>query len=477
MSAAAYPVKVDASLDPGLSRWLWLVKWVLAIPHYIVLALLWVAFVVLSVVAFFAILFTGRYPRAIFDFNVGVLRWTWRVQYYAYGALGTDRYPPFSLRDDPGYPARLEIEYPERLSRGLVLVKWWLLAIPQYIIVGLLAGGGLFAAARLGQHASSSWPGLIGVLVLIAGVMLACTGRYPAELFDLVLGLNRWVLRVAAYAGLMTDKYPPFRLDLGGHEPAGLVSLGRPGGVDLRKHSAGTEPPGDRRPAAGPPATPRGWTAGRIVSVVFGSVAVLIAAGLLAGAAGALWADQTHRVDGYVTTPAVSYSTGRYALATEPIVLPGAGWNWVRSSVIGKIRIQVATPGSATTIFVGIARAAAVDRYLTDVRYATISGSAGNALVPTHHGTKAPEPPGMSKIWAVRATGTGHLALTWSAPPGTWVVVAMNPDASPGVSVRADVGATMPGLPWVEAGLLAVGAALLICGVLLIAVPIRRAGQ
>jgi hypothetical protein len=177
-----------------------------------------VAFAVLSVAAFFAILSTGRYPRAIFEFNVGVLRWSWRVAYYAYGALGTDRYPPFTLADDPAYPARLHIEHPQHLSRGLVLVKWWLLAIPQYLIVGLFAGSGTIAASHIGT-------GLIGILVLVAGVILAVTGSYPQKVFDLVLGMNRWVLRVAAYAGLMTDQYPPFGLDPGGPDPGSTLTV------------------------------------------------------------------------------------------------------------------------------------------------------------------------------------------------------------------------------------------------------------
>jgi uncharacterized protein DUF4389 len=141
MATPAYrPVRVEASLDEPLSPWLWLVKWLLVIPHYIVLTFLWLAFVVLTIVAFFAILITGRYPKGIFDFNVGVLRWTWRVWYYGYGALATDRYPPFTLADDPDYPAHVDIAYPGELSRWLVLVKWWLLVLPHYLIVGVFAG-------------------------------------------------------------------------------------------------------------------------------------------------------------------------------------------------------------------------------------------------------------------------------------------------------------------------------------------------
>jgi hypothetical protein len=206
----AYPVAVTGRLDEPLSRWLWLVKWVLAIPHWFVLAFLWLAFFVVTFIAFFAILVTARYPRALFDFNVGVLRWTWRVTYYGYGGLATDRYPPFTLAPDPTYPADLHVEYPERLSRGLVLVKWWLLAIPHYLIVAVFQGGWGFGHGGWGFVWSG---GVVGLLVFASALVLLVTGRYPTQLLDVVVGLQRWTYRVVAYAGLMRDEYPPFRLD------------------------------------------------------------------------------------------------------------------------------------------------------------------------------------------------------------------------------------------------------------------------
>jgi len=202
---------------------LWLVKWVLVIPHVVVLALLWLAVTVLTIAAGFAILFTGRYPRSIFDFNVGVMRWTWRVSFYATSAFGTDRYPPFSLAHDPQYPADFTVDYPDHLSRGLVLVKWWLLALPHYVIVAVFAGGWGIGSTGAWRIAGGGGGGLIALLSLIAVVVLAFKGRYPRSIFEFVMGLNRWCFRVLAYVALMTDTYPPFRLDSGGLDPGSVL--------------------------------------------------------------------------------------------------------------------------------------------------------------------------------------------------------------------------------------------------------------
>jgi uncharacterized protein DUF4389 len=482
MSATTYPVRVDARVDAPLSRWLWLVKWFLAIPHYFVLAFLWIAFFLLSIVAFFAILFTGRYPRAIFEFNVGVLRWTWRVQYYAYGALATDRYPPFSLQEDPGYPAHLHIDYPERLSRGLVLVKWWLLAIPHYIIVGLFAGGGVVAASRIGDQ-SYNWAGggLIGILVLVAAVILLFTGRYPDSIFGFVLGMNRWVLRVAAYAGLMTDAYPPFRLDAGGTDPGGITVSVALADTDV---ASGVEAPEatERRPGTSgeqPAPQPRqGWTASRVVSVAAGSALILLASGLLAGGAGTLWGMTKHDVGGYVTSSKATYITARYALVSETIRIPGNGIDGVARDLVGKVRIRVTATDPSKPVFLGVARAGAVHRYLSGVDYTTVRDFGSARVIDVSRlGSVVPETPGSMAIWAAKSAGAGTQTVVMRLSAGNWAVVVMSPDATPGLAVRADVGATAPVLPWAVGVMLAAGILAMGGGVLLIAIPVRRAGR
>jgi hypothetical protein len=206
----AHPVRIEGELTLPLSRWLWLVKWFLLIPHILILVFLWIAFILTTIGAFFVILFTGRYPQGIFDFNLGVLRWTWRVSFYSYSALATDRYPPFSLSEEPDYPARLYITYPSWQRKGLPLIGWWLLGIPQYALATVFVGGGV------------GWeggPGAVGSLVFVAAILLLFKNHYRQDVFDVVMGFNRWAMRVCAYGVLMTPEYPPFRFDPGAREP------------------------------------------------------------------------------------------------------------------------------------------------------------------------------------------------------------------------------------------------------------------
>lgn len=197
MNGGDGPVRVRGELDAPSHR-LWLVKWcVLAVPHYPILILLYLVYPVLTIVAGVAILFTGRYPRPIFDFNVGVLRWSWRVMNYRFPMNSTDKYPPFTLAPRPDYPGDLVVDYPGRLSRGAVLVKWWLLGLPQILLCWAMEP-------------------LLQALCVISAVWLLCTGSPHPGMFDLLMGIVRWRYRVAAYVSLMRDEYPPYRLDLGG---------------------------------------------------------------------------------------------------------------------------------------------------------------------------------------------------------------------------------------------------------------------
>jgi hypothetical protein len=466
----AYPVRLEGHLDPQLSRWLWLVKWLLAIPHYIVLFFLWIAFVVLTIVAFFAILFTGRYPRGIFDFNVGVLRWTWRVSFYSYGALGTDRYPPFTLDEAPDYAATLHVAYPERLSRGLVLVKWWLLAIPHYILVGIFLGGAGSAAGRAEDWGGWNWwyGGLIWALVLFAGVALLFMARYPGGLFDFVLGLDRWVARVVAYAGLMTDAYPPFRLDQGGDDPAGAMAVAR---------EAPAAPEGEPTPGAQttaqPVAAPRTRDgAGRVVLIAVGVLAALLSLGLLAGGTALVVVDQTQRdEDGFLMSPSEDFSAATYAIVSESVDVDIGGSEEAARAIFGDVRIR---SESDRDVFVGIAREADVEEYLSGVEHSVVTDIEREPEYSDRPGSAPASPPGAQEFWVASASGAGEQTLEWEPEDGNWNAVVMNSDASRGVASELSIGAELDAALWFGIVLLVVGAVLAALAAIAITAGARR---
>ena len=486
-----YPARVDGSLDPSLSRGLWLVKWLLLIPHFVVLTFLWLAFVGLTVVAFFAILITGRYPRAMFDFNVGVLRWSWRVHHYGYAALGTDRYPPFTLADVPGYPAHFDVVYPERLSRGLVLVKW-LLALPHYVIVAVFVGGGIWLGTR-GSGSDGAWDdgwgagGLVALLVLVAGIVLLFTGQYPRPVYDFVLGMDRWALRLAAYVGLMTDRYPPFRLDMGGPDPQSpRVAPTPPPPVGVAAEPVPVPAGGTPAAAAYPAAhRPGRWTGGRVVAVVIGAVLLFVSAGLLFTGGGLLWADQTQRDGDYLMSPTTEVSTGRYAVTSDDIVLDTGGAAWVLDDVIGRARVEARTVDEGTAIFVGVARSRDADAYLSGVGHHRAHDLGprwdgdvmGPGMMTDVQGGAPSAPPGDLDIWAEQASGTGTQVIDWRPRDGSWTVVVMRADGGAGIHVDMRVGATAPGLTWLAGGLLGGGVVLGLIGTLLVVLAVRSAQQ
>jgi len=452
--AAPLPARLEGHLERP-SRWLWLVKWLLVIPHYVVLGVLWCAFALLSLVAFGALLFSGRYPRGIFGFNVGVLRWSWRVAYYAFNANGTDRYPPFTLADVADYPARLAVDYPERQRKGLPLIGWWLLGIPHYLIACAFLGGGAAAAVWSATHEPGNLVaavGLIGLLVFSAVLVLLFRGQYPRAIFDLVLGLNRWVLRAGAYAALMTPEYPPFRLDPGENEP-GTVSI---------------TPTATLAPPASPPTTETAartgsWGAGRVTAVVLGSLAVLGGLATLAAGGTAVVFDQTQRdTSGYLMTDSSAYATNTYALVSDSYRTGAAGDVLVARDMLGTVRIRT---DSTRPVFVGIAGAAALDSYLAGVRREIATRfDANQSDFRVHQGGPPALPPTAKTFWSAHTVGTGTQTLTWTPRSGDWRIVIMNPDGSASIHTDLAIGARFPHLLWIGIGALGGGAFLLLLG-------------
>ena len=444
------PARLEGHLDRP-SRWLWLIKWLLVIPHYIVLVFLWAAFVLSTVAAFVVVLFTGRYPRSLFDLNVGVIRWSWRVGFYAFAANGTDRYPPFTLDDVPDYPARIEIDYPVQQRKGLRLIGWWLAGLSQYIVAGVFIGSGGAAGwtASTRSWGGSTWFGLIGLLVFVAVLVLLVRGEYPRTIFDFVLGLNRWVLRVVAYAAVMTPEYPPFRVDPGEDEPGATLTVSSPSSSAAESDDTGSA----QRPAAP-------WGPGRVAAVMLASLGLLIALAAVAAGTAGLVLDRTQRdANGYLMTPSRTYSTSTFALVSAGY-RGGTSNDWfVARDLLGTVRVRVT---ASRPVFVGIASGSGVRAYLGSVARADGTQFAPNADFRVRQGGSPSYPPARAHIWSASATGAGTRTLSWTPQAGNWRIVVMNADGTAVVRADVSIGARLPHLLAIAIAVLGFGILLLL---------------
>ncbi|WP_380166260.1 DUF4389 domain-containing protein [Jannaschia sp. R86511] len=470
------PVVVRARVDAPLSRWLWLVKWVLLVPHYLVLMLLSVAFVVVAVMALVAIVVTGRYPRDLFEFNLGVLRWSWRVAWYGYSGLGTDRYPPFTLAAVPDYPATLDIPYPEASPRGRSLLQWWLLPAPHYLLLAVLLSGvsWVVVADRLDQPGLTiGSSGLIGVLAFFAGVVLLTGRPYPKDLFGLLVGIDRYVLRVVAYASLMTTAYPPFRLDQSGDEPTApgsgptAVDLREPASNGIAGGAAPTSSPGAPDHATTDRATAR---TGAVLARVLGVLLILPGLALTGlGAVGLGSADDT--VDGaFVRSPTRLLETTTAAITTGPVELElGADPSAWLPDRWEELRLEV-TSTDDNPVFVGIAPRADVDAWLSGVAHDRVRTTGLNDAVLYDRIDGGPDAgaPTEQTFWVASSAGTGPQDVVWGLEAGEWVAVVAATDGTPGVSADVSVAARAPVVAWGSAAALAVGIPLLLGGLLLL---------
>lgn len=431
-----YPVRVEARPDESPSRWLWLVKWLLLIPHYLALLVLWTGLVIVTLLAYLSVLFTGRYPASIRAYNTGVLRWTWRVGYYGYQALGTDRYPPFTLADVPDHPARLHVDAGPPPPRWLPLVAW-LLAIPHLIILGGLTSATTWSSGD--GDARTTTFSVVGAALLIAGLALLFTGRYPRGLHDLLVGVARWNLRVAAYLTLLTPRYPPFRLDQGDTEPG----------------------PGPDDPPPAGPAHPAHSSAGPVIALVAGVLLMAPAVGLGTGGGVLLALDAGRDGAGYVTSPTIQLSSSTAAITAENLTIVDADL-WTRDVAdVGGLRVT-ATSSTGDDLFVGVAPQAAVDTWLAGTAHDELTGTTGGTTDYHRAGgtVRSVDDPVAQTFWLATAAGPGDVTLQWEVDSGQYAVVVANVDGNPGVAVDVRGAVQVPELAILGGGLLAAGIVL-----------------
>jgi hypothetical protein len=165
------------------------------IPHGFVLLFVALWSAILQFVAFWVILFTGRYPQSMFEFQVGMLKWGLRVSARMYNV--SDGYPAFGIKSTDEH-TDMVVSYPEKVNRGLVLLRLFFGIFYVYLPHGFIL---MFRA----------W--FVGILIFAAWWVVLFTGKYPDFMFDWVTGQLRWQYRVSLYMMYMTDTYPPFTGD------------------------------------------------------------------------------------------------------------------------------------------------------------------------------------------------------------------------------------------------------------------------
>lgn len=230
MTNGSYPARLDLDAPLKVANWRPLVHWLLAIPHLIVLYGLRILRSVLSLIAFFAVLFTKQVPEGIFNVIVMTRRYSWRTTSYVFWMR--EKYPPFDFtlaaQDDGTDPASLSVDYPRELNRWMPLVKW-LLAIPHYIILLFLGIGGVF-------------------VVILSFFIVLFTGKWPESFRSYLVGTQRWSFRVGTYVLFLRDEYPPFSLQDG----TGPTARDRPFPGEVPPPPPGTA----QGPAVPPPPPP-----------------------------------------------------------------------------------------------------------------------------------------------------------------------------------------------------------------------------
>jgi hypothetical protein len=195
-TSAPYPLQLEFHADRRITRWRPFVQWLLAIPHLMIAWALRSLRHVLTLISLFTVLFAKRIPRPVFDAIVMTYRYEWRAM--SYGLFMHEDYPPFDFDlscDDDGMEPHtsLRLTYPEHLERWKPLYKWFL-AIPQYVVLAALC-----LAACVG--------------IVVGSFAVLVIGEYPEGIRDFLVNAYRYALRVEAYVGFLSDRYPPFSLD------------------------------------------------------------------------------------------------------------------------------------------------------------------------------------------------------------------------------------------------------------------------